>query len=52
MLDSVQKGRAYESEIFQLIRKFLQNGDCFIDIGAHIGYYSVLAAKTVGIKVQ
>ncbi|NER08076.1 MAG: class I SAM-dependent methyltransferase, partial [Okeania sp. SIO3C4] len=50
MLDSLQKGRAYESEIFQLIPKFLQNGDCFIDIGAHIGYYSVLAAKIVGIE--
>ncbi|NES75182.1 MULTISPECIES: FkbM family methyltransferase [Okeania] len=50
MLDSFQKARAYESEIFQLIRKFLQNGDCFIDIGAHIGYYSILAAKIVGIE--
>ncbi|NEP07639.1 MAG: FkbM family methyltransferase [Okeania sp. SIO2G4] len=50
MFDSLQKGRAYESEILQLIGKFLQNGDCFIDIGAHIGYYSVLAAKIVGIE--
>ncbi|NEQ77202.1 MAG: FkbM family methyltransferase [Okeania sp. SIO2C9] len=50
MLDSLQKGRAYESEIFQLIRKFLQNCDSFINIGAHIGYYSVLAAKIVGIE--
>ena len=41
MFNSFQKGRAYEYEIFQLIRKILENGDCFIDIGAHIGYYSV-----------
>ncbi|MGB3507840.1 MAG: class I SAM-dependent methyltransferase [Microcoleaceae cyanobacterium] len=48
MLDSFQEGQAYESEIFQLIPSLLQKGDCFIDIGAHIGYYSVFVAKIVG----
>ncbi|MGK7922007.1 MAG: FkbM family methyltransferase [Trichodesmium sp.] len=48
MLDSFQKGQTYESEVLQLIYRFLEKGDCFIDIGTHIGYYSVLAAKIVG----
>ena len=48
MLDCFEKGQAYESEIFQLICRFLERNDSFIDIGAHIGYYSVLAAKILG----
>ena len=50
MLNYFEKGQVYESEIFQLISRFLEVNDCFIDIGAHIGYYSVLAAKIVGSK--
>ncbi|MCL2925562.1 MAG: FkbM family methyltransferase [Trichodesmium sp. MAG_R04] len=50
MLECLEKGEVYESEIFQLIFRFLEENDCFIDIGAHIGYYSVLAAKIVGSK--
>jgi FkbM family methyltransferase len=30
------------------IRKCLRSGDTFIDVGAHIGYFSVLAAQIVG----
>jgi len=48
ILDYFEKGQDYESEIFQLICRFLEKNDSFIDIGAHIGYYSVLAAKIVG----
>ena len=50
MLDCFEKGQAYESEIFKWISQFLEKNDCFIDIGAHVGYYSVLAAKIVGSK--
>ena len=38
---------AYESELFC---KILSPGDCVIDVGANIGYYSVLAAAAVGDK--
>ncbi|MBC6422595.1 MAG: FkbM family methyltransferase [Hormoscilla sp. SP5CHS1] len=30
------------------MRRYLQKGDVFVDIGAHIGYYSVIAARIVG----
>ncbi|MGD1809262.1 FkbM family methyltransferase [Dapis sp. BLCC M126] len=48
MLDCFKKGQTYGPEIFELICQFLGKNDSFIDIGAHIGYYSVLAAKIVG----
>jgi FkbM family methyltransferase len=35
----------YEKELGDLIRKTLKAGDVFIDIGANIGYFSLLAAK-------
>jgi FkbM family methyltransferase len=36
---------AYES---QLLLDFLQPGDCFVDVGANIGYFTVLAGAVVG----
>jgi FkbM family methyltransferase len=35
----------YEKELGDLIRKILRPGDVFIDVGANIGYFSLLAAK-------
>lgn len=33
-----------------LINKLLTTGACFIDVGAHIGFYSLFASKLVGIN--
>lgn len=38
----------YEKQISILMGALLQPGDLFIDVGAHIGYFSVLAASLVG----
>ncbi len=35
---------SYEKELGNLIRKVLKPGDVFLDIGANIGYFSLLAA--------
>ena len=35
----------YEKELGDLIKKILKPGDVFLDIGANIGYFSLLAAK-------
>lgn len=35
----------YEPETFELIKNELKKGDTFIDIGAHIGLYSLFAAN-------
>ena len=44
----LSNGKLYEPETSQFVEKVLKGGDCFVDIGAHIGYFSLLAAKIVG----
>lgn len=38
----------HERAVQQLLVEYLHAGDCFYDIGAHIGFFSLLAARTVG----
>lgn len=38
----------YEPETFAFLRDNLKSGDTFLDIGAHIGLFSVVAARIVG----
>jgi len=49
-LYSVMPGR--EGDVNELILKCLEERDIFIDIGANVGYYSILAGKLVGDKGQ
>jgi FkbM family methyltransferase len=42
MLDN--KGQ-YEKEISDLMQKLLGQGDCFIDCGAHVGYFTILGSE-------
>jgi len=39
---------SYEPELAQIMKLLLNPGDAFADVGAHIGYFSVLAASLVG----
>ena len=39
---------AYETFVVSLIRRILDPGDTFVDIGANIGYLSAIAASCVG----
>src|SRR6185369_5471984 len=42
----------YEKELSDLLKKILRTNDVFIDIGANIGYFSLLSAKILpSIKV-
>jgi FkbM family methyltransferase len=34
----------------ELVQRFLRPGDVFVDIGANIGWYTIVAASTVGIN--
>ena len=38
----------WEPDLTEYIRACLQPGDVFVDVGANIGYFSALAARTVG----
>ena len=48
MLNDLTTGRLYESETSQFLGAVLGTGDTFIDVGAHVGYFSMLAAALVG----
>lgn len=38
----------YEKDVEKVIRDILGKGDVFIDIGANVGYFSVIASRIVG----
>ena len=40
----------YEPEVAKLIQKSLRPGDVFYDIGAHAGYFTLIAAKRLAQK--
>lgn len=40
--------QAYEPELSHAIRERLAPGDVFLDVGANVGYFSVLAGRIVG----
>lgn len=48
MLNDFAQGRLYEAETSNFLGAILRPGDVFIDIGAHVGYFSMLAAALVG----
>jgi FkbM family methyltransferase len=48
MLNDLTTGRLYESETSQFLGAVLGSGDTFIDVGAHVGYFSMLGAALVG----
>lgn len=43
---------AYEPETTRLFQSVVKPGMTFIDVGAHVGYYSLLAARQVGPEGQ
>jgi FkbM family methyltransferase len=52
ILELLLQNKLYESETVTFITQYLQAGDCFVDIGAHVGYFSLLAAALVGEQGQ
>lgn len=42
----------YEGETLRFISEILKPGDCFVDVGAHIGYFSLFASRFVGASGQ
>lgn len=48
MFEEFTGGRLYEGETSHFLGNILAPGDTFIDIGAHVGYFSMLASALVG----
>ncbi|MBA4070784.1 MAG: hypothetical protein C0497_02970 [Gemmatimonas sp.] len=48
----VDAGEFYEPETTILLASVLKPGDTFVDVGAHVGYFTVLAAALVGSAGQ
>jgi FkbM family methyltransferase len=47
---SCRDGRVYEQPVTELLIRNLKKGMCFIDVGASLGYYTVIASKVVGTQ--
>ncbi len=48
MLTEINRDGLYEKATSELVKNLLKPGDVFIDVGANIGYYSMLASRIVG----
>lgn len=44
----LSKGVLFDPELSKVIAAPLEPGDAFYDVGAHVGYYSALAAQKIG----
>lgn len=48
MIAALEAGQFYEPEVSYFFTNVLQPGDTVVDVGAHIGYFSLLAGRVVG----
>jgi FkbM family methyltransferase len=45
---TIARDSSYEPEVTATVCELLRDGDVFVDVGANIGWFSMLAAKAVG----
>jgi FkbM family methyltransferase len=50
LCDYFENRQLYEPNTSQILIRHLREGDIFVDIGSHIGYFTLLAASLVGEK--
>ena len=46
--DPIDQGYPIESHIAQLLSEFLRKGDWFLDIGANLGWFTIIGSRLVG----
>jgi FkbM family methyltransferase len=47
---SIVESKSYEPHVTSLVKKLLKEGDVFLDIGANVGYFTMLASSLVKSK--
>jgi FkbM family methyltransferase len=47
---SIIARRAYEPHVTSVLRSILREGDVFLDVGANLGYFTLLASSVVGAR--
>ena len=52
ILDYAKKDQLYEPEVSNFVIRCMRNGGVLIDVGAHLGFLSILAAAVGGEKVS
>jgi len=52
ILPRLQRDGVWEENTTEFIRRHLKPGQTFVDVGANVGYFSVLASRLVGAKGQ
>ena len=50
MLKYFARDSVYEPETFLLFKRLLKEGDTFIDIGGHVGFFSIVSSALVGVS--
>lgn len=48
IMEAIVQGRLYEESLSLFLVRALRPGDSFLDVGAHIGFFSLLASHLVG----
>jgi FkbM family methyltransferase len=48
ILTFLRGGMSYEPDVTRIVKKILEPGDVFIDVGANVGYFTVLGSALVG----
>lgn len=48
ILSFLRGGMSYEPDVTKILQKILEPGDVFIDVGANVGYFTVLGSTLVG----
>ena len=48
MYSYLSRGKLYEPDLSYFLMNILNKGDVFVDVGAHVGFFSMIAAKLVG----
>ena len=48
MYSYLSQGKLYEPDLSYFLMGTLAKGDVFLDVGAHVGFFSIFAAKLVG----